>query len=273
MSERKARYQTTPIFPEPNYTQTPNNFFDMLPDMSDAELRVTCVMIRQTFGYHRDGFKMGVSKLADAAGLSRQGALDGASAAEERGSFRRTNPSEQGEAEWELIVAPSTELIPPLQPVEATPQLSRGQVGVKESINKDSNNGAKSAAMPLDWKIAHNEEITQLDIPNQTFDVAAARDAADLIEMQCPGGGPLALAFMVARKIIFPESKIKGQRKAARELLRQGVRPEHVQQAVYDLVEKNMTIVDLFSVTKTAVSIAHPPESQGYNPQGLVVGV
>jgi hypothetical protein len=141
------------------------------------------------------------------------------------------------------------------------------------TINKTSMGAESAAPMPLDWKIAHNEEITQLDISSQTFDAAAARDAADLIEMQCPGGGPLALAFMVARKIIFPESKIKGQRKAARDLLSQGVRPEHVQQAVQELTAKSMTVVDLFSVTRTAVSIAHPPEAQGYNPQGLVVGV
>lgn len=136
-------------FQSPNFTQTPNDFFAMVPDMSDAELRVTTVMIRLTFGYHRDGFKMGVSKLATAAGLSRQGALDGAEAAENRGTFRRTNAGEQGEAEWELIVSdplqpvdtPSSQLIPPLNPVEGGPLASRGQVGVKESKKKELKKG------------------------------------------------------------------------------------------------------------------------------------
>ena len=85
-------------FESPNYTQAPNDFFSMLPDMSEAEIRVTLVMIRQTFGFHRDGFKMGVTKLANAAGLSRQGALDGAKAAEDRGTFKRANPEAQTEA-------------------------------------------------------------------------------------------------------------------------------------------------------------------------------
>jgi hypothetical protein len=133
-------------FQSPNYTQTPNDFFVMVSDMSEAELRVTLVMIRQTFGFHREEFKLGVTKLANAAGLSRQGALDGAAAAEKRGTFRRTNPDAITEAEWELVVDeplqpvdPSSQLIPPLQSVEGTPQVSGGQVGVKESIKKELN--------------------------------------------------------------------------------------------------------------------------------------
>lgn len=117
MSELKAVYNTITGFESPNYTQSPNDFFDMIPDMSDAELRVTLVMIRNTFGWHKTEFKMGVSKLADAAGLSRQGALDGASAAEKRGTFRRLNPEAITEAEWELVT---------LNPVEGTPLASRG---------------------------------------------------------------------------------------------------------------------------------------------------
>ena len=106
-------------FQSPNYTQAPNDFFVMLPEMNDAEIRVTLVMIRKTFGFHRDAFKMGISKLADAAGLSRQGALDGARAAEKRGTFKRTNPDEQGEAEWELILdEPLKPIDTPLKPVE-----------------------------------------------------------------------------------------------------------------------------------------------------------
>lgn len=142
-------------FQSPNYTQTPNDFFTMIPDMSDAELRVTVVMIRQTFGFHRDGFKLGVTKIAKAAGLSRQGTLDGAAAAEKRGTFRRTNPEAITEAEWELVVSlysvddPSTELIPPLQPVEGYPLLAGGQVGVKERIKKSPKEGEPPA---LDFK-------------------------------------------------------------------------------------------------------------------------
>lgn len=124
-------------FQSPNYTQTPNDFFEMIPNMSDAEIRVTLIMIRQTFGFHRDGFKMGINKLANAAGLSRNGAKDGAEAAEKRGTFRRINPEAQTEAEWELSVTPSTSDLQPSQPVTTPPSASDSQVRVKEKkINK-----------------------------------------------------------------------------------------------------------------------------------------
>lgn len=146
-------------FASPNYTQTPNDFFKMLPDMSEVELRVTLVMIRQTFGFHRDGFKMGVGKMATAAGLSRQGVLNGAAEAEKRGTFRRSNPDAQGEAEWELVVDPLYAVDTPLQTVEGTPPSGGGQVRVKEREKKEI-----KAGVPVEWRIAHGEEVTQEDV-------------------------------------------------------------------------------------------------------------
>lgn len=136
MSQRQAPYKTTEAFPEPNYTQTPNDFFEMLSDMESSEVRVTLVMIRNTFGYHRESFKMGLGKLADAAGLSRNAAKDGAEAAEKRGTFKRSNPESLGEAEWELIIGQPVTTPQPVtmggQPVTITPSTSDQQVGIKE---------------------------------------------------------------------------------------------------------------------------------------------
>lgn len=131
-------------FESPNYTQVPNDFFDMIPGMSDAELRVALVMIRQTFGFHREDFKMGINELADAAGLSRNGTKDGAEKAELRGIFRRSNPDAQTKAEWELVVGQpvtpwSASDHPPGQPVTTPPSPSDQQVGVKERIKKSLN--------------------------------------------------------------------------------------------------------------------------------------
>lgn len=138
-------------FQSPNYTQTPNDFFDLISDMDNAELRVTLVMIRETFGYHRDGFKMGINKLAEAAGLSRNGAKAGAEAAEERGTFRRSNPDAQGSAEWELVVVSGGAMSAPPddffqrgaasdqgggQPVTRGGSASDPQSRVKESIKE-----------------------------------------------------------------------------------------------------------------------------------------
>jgi len=83
------------------------------------------------------------------------------------------------------------------------------------------------------------------------------KDAANLLNMGCKGGGALAEAFMTARNLVIPESKIKGNRKAAREMLEMGVKPEHVTQAVMDLTRKGMTVIDLFSISKTAIDLAN----------------
>lgn len=128
-------------FESPNYTQVPNDFFTMMAEMGDAELRATLVMIRHTFGYHRDGFKMGLNKLAAASGLSRNGAKEGADQAEQRGTFRRTNPEAQTEAEWELMVGqpdtPPASDYPPGQPVTTPPPPADPQVRVKEILKKE----------------------------------------------------------------------------------------------------------------------------------------
>jgi hypothetical protein len=144
MTQRQSKYITADAFPEPNYTQTPNNFFDMLPDMEHSEVNVTLIMIRETFGYHRNSFKMGINKLAEATGLSRNATKDGAEAAERRGTFRRINPDKQSEAEWELVVGQP--VTTPGQPVTTSPSTNDPQVGVKETLNKE----LKKSGKPLD---------------------------------------------------------------------------------------------------------------------------
>lgn len=120
-------------FKSPNFTQVPNDFFDMIPEMTDAELRTTLVLIRQTFGYHKDAVEMQIPKIAQAAGLSVNGAKEGAKKAEERGTFRRTNPNEKTSASWELVVQPSASDGQPVtvdpQPVTVEPSASDPQVG------------------------------------------------------------------------------------------------------------------------------------------------
>lgn len=166
-------------FDEPNHTQTPNKLFDIIPEMGEAELRVTLVMVRQTLGYHRGSFRMSVGDLASAAGLSRQGALNGAEQAEARGIFKRSNPDSQKTAEWELILQPinvvdtqpfgghpSTQLIPNINVVDDS-------VPLKESIKEKKENIISPSKM---------QEITTE--ANHTFDAVLefekqAQDAAN----------------------------------------------------------------------------------------------
>jgi len=113
----------------------------------------------------------------------------------------------------------------------------------------------------LDWKLGHGQEVSAHDFELQRE--AEYRNSADLIAM---GTGinsmvayDIALSFMQTRKIVIPEGKVKGQRKAVREMIQSGVSGQHVKLAVEKLVGEGMTIVDLFSVAKTAEDIANQP--------------
>ncbi len=157
-------------FKSPNHTQVPNDFFDMIPDMSDAELRVTLIMIRETRGWHRDATKLGKQELADRSGLSFNGVTAGCDAAASRGTFRRTNPEAKTKAEWELIddFEPSASegvLQTDPQPVREEPSASEGQVGIKERVKKDSKK-SKKILLKSDpaWAILSGENLSQEEI-------------------------------------------------------------------------------------------------------------
>lgn len=61
-------------FMEPNTTQTPNCFFDYyLKVLGEAELKITCVVIRHTYGWHEKDYRFALSlrELCDETGLAR----------------------------------------------------------------------------------------------------------------------------------------------------------------------------------------------------------
>lgn len=75
-----------PPFESPNYTQAPNDLFDIhLKEMGLAELKVTLAVVRYTFGYHKETCKISIRKLSQLTGLSENGVIAGATAAEKRG--------------------------------------------------------------------------------------------------------------------------------------------------------------------------------------------
>ena len=91
----------------PNHTQVPNDFFDMMVDVGEGELRFTLALIRATRGYHVDAVKMTVTSLAKASGLSRQGVYDAAAKAAARGTIKQ---SKQGKnATWTVNYVDTSE--------------------------------------------------------------------------------------------------------------------------------------------------------------------
>ncbi len=80
-------------FDSPNYTQTPNQFFDFLLARIDsmAELKVTLAVFRFTFGFHRVEAEMSLTFLEQATGMSRVSVIDGLRRAIERGTITRNS--------------------------------------------------------------------------------------------------------------------------------------------------------------------------------------
>lgn len=83
-------------FPKPNFTQTPNLFFDdsLRKIKSFAELKVVLAVVRQTFGWRKDSDKLSHSQLAKLTGLTRRGVINGVNKALEHGFLER-QPSGQ----------------------------------------------------------------------------------------------------------------------------------------------------------------------------------
>lgn len=135
-----------------------------------------------------------------------------------------------------------------------------------ETTVSDTNNTASGKnqpstdQLPVEWQIAAGVE--KVVMPDQKE--AQYMDTANLI---ATGMGVnshiaygIAYTFMRTRGIIIPSSKVKGQRKAIREMMEMGVLPNHVQEATQKLMDDNMTVADLYSISKTAIALANPTE-------------
>jgi hypothetical protein len=72
-----------------NFTKLPNNFFILATQMKEAELRVTLVIARETFGWHRKTAELSFSYFMTLTGLTRQGVSNGLTEGLERGTIQR----------------------------------------------------------------------------------------------------------------------------------------------------------------------------------------
>lgn len=75
------------------WTKTPNVILEAMPEMGQAELKLTVVLVRMTYGYHEDSVRLTYDDMVEAANLSRGGLSNAISAIEKRGFFRRGNKS------------------------------------------------------------------------------------------------------------------------------------------------------------------------------------
>lgn len=124
-------------FGAPNTTQVPDEFWRLLPDMGDAELRVTLYLVRQTFGFRREWtpreFATNAAIMRN-TGLSEQGVRNGIAAGMKAARIdRQIGPDGKGwvyrlivrtanDPELAPIPEPSVVVIPEPTPNDVDPQ-------------------------------------------------------------------------------------------------------------------------------------------------------
>lgn len=66
------------MIPLPNYTQTPNAFFDeIMRDLNESELKVFLAITRKTFGWKKSRDRISLSQIVEMTGLSKPSVLSG----------------------------------------------------------------------------------------------------------------------------------------------------------------------------------------------------
>lgn len=208
-------------FDKPNYTMTPNAFFDVhMRDMGEAELRVTLAVIRKTMGYHKKRDAISYSQIQELTGLSRTSTQDGINAAIEHGYIRRAGIGKRGVNIFELVVkddqstnATSTGSL--TLPVTSSPTLLTKETEKKSK--KESKPRAKSPEVVASKSVRYPDNIwtwQQLHI-----DAYYAEHAADLDALAC------AWDKMYKRFTELPLVEERSGVEVYKELCRQGIAP------------------------------------------------
>lgn len=79
------------MFQAPNYTQIPNQLFDeLIPTLKEGELRVLLVIMRQTFGWHKDWDRIPITQLMKKTGMERMAVCRATSSLVKKGMVKKT---------------------------------------------------------------------------------------------------------------------------------------------------------------------------------------
>lgn len=129
-------------FQAPNYTQVPNDFFEMAADMGEAELKVVLCLIRETFGYHRETCELSIRALARQAGLTPRNAFTGAEKAIARGLIeKKKTVSLTNTTKWRAVVTGDTVVlskrIRTVSPRTSKPPVKEIKETIKETNEDD----------------------------------------------------------------------------------------------------------------------------------------
>jgi DnaD/phage-associated family protein len=91
-------------FQAPNYTQVPNDYFDLIMDMTISEIKVLSALLRGTLGYHRNNVDMTIREMARTTHIDPKSVMAGAVKLEERGLISRTVGKNTTITKWTVVI-------------------------------------------------------------------------------------------------------------------------------------------------------------------------
>ena len=106
------------MFSKPNYTQTPNEFFDKIAmTLKEGELRVLLVIMRQTFGWgNKQWDRISISQLMQKTGMKRDAVVRSTKSLVEKKLVIKHKEGIKGEEQcwYSLVVEEPTEFSNPI---------------------------------------------------------------------------------------------------------------------------------------------------------------
>lgn len=208
---------------KPNYTQIPNLLLeDLMMHMSEAELKVTLAISRQTFGYHRERIKLSLTALQELTGLSRPTVVKGINEGMERGTITR-----QAHTDGSYVYALSINGETQLPSKDSLPVNKSNHQGSKHSLPKVVKNvdqpSKESLPEPVN-NLYQNTPTLKKDIKERTTkkvkEKPRARTRSGFVH---PNTKPILDAYVEA--LGYEPGNYGQESSAAKQLAKQGVEP------------------------------------------------
>jgi len=167
----------------PNYTQTPNVFFDdWMKILSPGEFKVLMCINRKTFGWHKTEDSISLSQIVEMSGLSKSGVVRSLSALESRKLIERERKRSKmhgNEATMYKIkvierkTEKGSEKIPPsaLSTQGACPLSTQALVPSGDTQKKDLTKEKKPPTPPLDAEPAEPTKKRLVVVPSFLLDI------------------------------------------------------------------------------------------------------
>jgi len=169
-------------FQSPNYTQTPNDLFDsMLPEIGEAELKVTLAAIRRTFGFHRERFRLSLTDMMSSTGMSRPAVIRGAEQAEKRGTLRREH--DKGVTIWVVNVVDRQVVNESYQVVNESYQTGKVELppSIKETSKQRERKKKNGGAHAPDESTDPRSQSPEIQTVRQVIGRYPSKDQYDIV--------------------------------------------------------------------------------------------